>query len=123
MSMLAQAWRSFTPTAVVVGTGIVCEKCICDECVYVLLLKCAAVVQKDVGIEEVEPDCLTEANELNMDELIIVVLILSSLSTMMFAAARQASGVSIFVRVVVFGTFISRPASRETGATPQGMSA
>ena len=37
---------------------------ICDVCVYVLLLQCAVVVKKNVGIKEVEPCCLTKTSEL-----------------------------------------------------------
>ena len=40
-------------------------------CVYVLLLHGAAILQKDVGIKELEPCCLTETSELIMDEAIV----------------------------------------------------
>ena len=40
-------------------------------CVYVLLLHGAAILQKDVGIKELEPRCLTETSELIMNEAII----------------------------------------------------
>ena len=58
------------PTSVV-RAGTLFQEGICDVCVYVLLLQCAAVVKKDVGIKELEPCCLTETSELIMDEAIV----------------------------------------------------
>ena len=40
-------------------------------CVDVLLLQCASVAKKDLGIKELEPGCLTEANKLEVDEAIV----------------------------------------------------
>ena len=40
-------------------------------CVDVLLLQCASVPKKDMGIKELEPGCLTEAKELVVEEAIV----------------------------------------------------
>ena len=40
-------------------------------CVDVLLLQCASVAKKDLGIKELEPGCLTEAKELVVEEAIV----------------------------------------------------
>ena len=54
-----------------VGTSTLFQEGISNVCVDVLLLKCASVAKKDLGVKELEPGCLTETKYLVVDEAIV----------------------------------------------------